>query len=221
MIKSHKRQSGFTLIESMVTVSIFSVIVGMSLTFYQRSHAMLQLSETESHMQMYSRQAMTKITKELRQASDYHEIPFENVPQAKEILFIRPNDNQQTGAVAQYILVRYWFHKSGNGVYSLLRGQKDHGNEIKFTTGDQNFLPDPDNSNDVHNFQIRALIKEAAVIEPGKQSYFHQDKNNPSLIGIRLVTATYAQRSTADLAGRTQEIKRQFRVDTSINARNL
>lgn len=214
-------QKGFTLIEATVSMTIFTLVIGMGLNFYMRSQSMLKLSESESHMQVYSRQSVTQIAKELRQASDYHEVPFDNVPQAKEVLFVRPQDDRNSGAVSQYLLVRYWFHQNKQGVYSLLRAQKDHGNEAKFLSADQNFQPDADNPSDVSQYQISSIIKEATVLEPGKQSYFQQDKSNPALINLRLVTATYGNREHADAQGHTQEVKRQFQIDTSINARNL
>ncbi len=214
-------QKGFTLVEMITTLSIFTVVMGLSFSFFTRVQSTVQLSESESKMQMYSRLAMTNIAKELRQASDYYELPFAGVPQAKEILIVRPTDDKSIGAMNGYILVRYWFEENSQGVYSLYRAQRDHNNEPHFLTADSNFKPSTQSASDRSNFLISAMIKEATVIEPGKQSYFMQDSQNSEIITIRLVTATYGYKHAQDLTGKKLEVKRQFRIDTSINARNL
>ncbi|HEY9841151.1 MAG TPA: prepilin-type N-terminal cleavage/methylation domain-containing protein [Candidatus Obscuribacterales bacterium] len=216
-----RRQRGYTLVESLVTLSILSLVMALGLNFYQRTQRTMKLAESEAKMQMISRMAMTQIAKELRQASDYHEIPFANVPQAKEIIFVRPRDDASQGQVANYVMVRYWFHERSNGVYSLMRAQKDHGSNPRLEAADETFIPNANSSADVAAYRISALVKEATVIEPGKQSFFQQDKNNPELIGIRLVTATYGVKNFKDTTGKDQEVKRQFRIDTSVDARNL
>ena len=215
-----RKQKGFTLVEAMISMTLFTALMGMGFNFYSRTHSTMKLTESEAKMQMYSRQAMTKITKELRQASDYYEIPFDGIPQAKEILFVHPDDANQ-GTVQRYLLVRYWFHENAQGVYSLMRAYQDHGDQARFLNGDNQFSPDANDSGDVQNYHISALVKEATVIEPGKQSFFQQDKSNPGIINLRMVTATYGAKTSNDISNRSQEVKRQFRIDTAIQARNL
>ena len=106
-----RSQKGFSLLEMITAMSIFTVVMGMGINFQTRVQGSVQLSESESKMQMYSRQAMTNIAKELRQASDYYEIPFPGIPQAKEVLFVRPADDMSVGTVKGYLLVRYWFEE--------------------------------------------------------------------------------------------------------------
>lgn len=215
-----RKHKGFTLVEAVITTTIFTLVMGLGFNFYSRTHNTMKLTESEAKMQMYSRQAVTNIAKELRQASDYFEIPFEGIPQAKEILFIRPDDANQ-GSIQRFLLVRYWFHENAQGVYSLMRAVRDHGDQARFDSNDSQFAPDANNANDVQNYQITALVKEATVIEPGKQSFFQQNKNNPGIIHLRMVTATYGAKTSADPGDRSQEVKRQFRIDTAIQARNL
>lgn len=218
--KRHK-QRGFTFTEVLTSVAIFSTVMGLGSQFFMRTQATVKLAEHEAYLQMHSRQAMTQVTKDLRQASDYFEVPFPGVPQAKEIKFVRPVDDQQKGLIKKYILVRYWFEEDQKGVFSMLRAEKDHGDQPHFSTADADFAPNSQNSADVAAYKVRAILKEATVIEPGKQSYFYQHPENPELIDIRMVTAVYGFKRQSDGSGKTQEVKRQFRIDTSVNVRNL
>ncbi|PKL77288.1 MAG: hypothetical protein CVV27_05990 [Candidatus Melainabacteria bacterium HGW-Melainabacteria-1] len=219
--KKSRRQRGFTLVEGMISISVLSLVMGLGLNFYQRTQTTVLLAEAEAQMQMHSRMAMTSVGRELRMASDYFELPFPNVPQAKEIIFVRPKDDASQGNVSGYVLVRYWFHEHTNGVYSLMRAEKAHGSDARFVAGDSDFMPDAEDPVHVRTYRISSLVKEATVIEPGKQSFFQQDKTQPGLIGVRMVTATYGIKQNVGSNAKNQEVKRQFRIDTIVNARNL
>lgn len=212
-------QKGFTMTEVLVASAAVFLLMTMGMKFYQNLSSQWQLADSETRMQQQSREAMLKINKELRQATAYFEVPFDGLPQAKEILMIRPNSDMHSGQVQGYTLVRYWFRENQDGVYSLLRAEKDHGNEDRFLGNEMAFQPDITNASDKVNYKIRYLVKEATVIEPGKQSFFQQSPANPNLIHVRMVTATYGAGSKDGT--KKYEVKRKFRVDTDIHARNL
>ncbi|PIQ24579.1 hypothetical protein COW36_11215 [bacterium (Candidatus Blackallbacteria) CG17_big_fil_post_rev_8_21_14_2_50_48_46] len=216
-----KSQKGFTLTELLVSITLLAGLTGLGLRLYLQSEQALKIAESEANMQQSARIAITKIAEELRQASDYFEVPFDGLPQAKEILFIRPVHDHNSGQVSGNILVRYWFHQNTEGVYSLLRAEKNHGSETHLNTSDGEFEPDPEKASDRESFKITPLIREATVIEPGKQSYFQQNRSQLNLVTLRLVTATYGYVRNPQSAQTKLEVKRRFRLDTTLDARNL
>ena len=195
-------------------MTIFLVVLMIGFNFFLRSQRLTQLAESEAKMQMYARQAMTIITKELRQASDYKEKFDIGDPtsEAKDVRFVRPAQ----GLIGQYTLVRYWYAKNDKGIFSLYRAEMSNGTNPNVTT---DFTPNPISASDRTTYKIRSLIKEATVIDPGERSFFHQDPDNRSSLSIRLVTATYGIED-GSLTGE-YEVKRQFNLDNEIYARNL
>lgn len=205
---------GFTLIEVIVSLSIFLIIMAIGFNFFLRTQTLVQLAESEAKMQMYARQAMTILAKELRQATDYKEFLEDDVPEAKTIFFVRPSTT-----AGQYTFVRYWYKKNSQGIYSLFRAEQPNGTSTLTPTDYLSFEPDPYSATDKATYKITPLIKEATVIDPGKQSYFSQNPLNKKVIEIILITATYGY--TKGALSSELEVKRQFRIETSVTARNM
>ena len=65
-----------------------------------------------------------------------------------------------------------------------------------------------------------AVLQEAAVIDPGIQSYFTQDVNNPTNLNIRLVTAVYKVKSDATNINQKQ-LDRTFVLNSKVELRNM
>lgn len=217
MQSSQKSNRGFTIIELLVSMSIFLVIMMIGFNFFLRSQRLTQLAESEAKMQMYARQAMTIITKELRQATDYDEIteldPDDQTPEAKNIIFIRPTQGQTD----QFTMVRYWYERDTKGVFSLYRAEKTNGDKPRGIDAD--FDPDPFTASDRTTYKIRPLIKDASIIDPGEYSYFSQDPDDKREITVQLYTAIYGVKEGS--ANGEMEVKRVFNIDTKVYARNL
>lgn len=210
-----QKQRGFTLVELLVTMTVFLIVLAMGFNFFMRSQQLVKLAESEARMQMYARQAMTVMNKELRQAVNYLEFQYaESDFEASDARFSRP----KPGSPGQYIMVRYWYASDAQGLYSLFRAEKDVGNTPATQLELEGFEPNFQSTADKNAYKIRPLIKEATVIDAGKRSFFEQDAKN-DIINIHLITATYGYvngTTTSEV-----EVKRQFRLDTAVNARNL
>ena len=231
LTSSRSADRGFTLVETMVTMSVFLIVMALGFNFFTRSQRLVKLAENEAKMQMYARQAMTIITKEIRQATDYKDVEYKdqdpNQPAAAhaiKILIVRPNANNSS----EYTLVTYWYEKNNQGVYSLYRAEKPNNlsDKIKSTdipdiNGNGGFSPSYSNSTDRKDYKIKPLIREATAVDPGNRSYFQQEPEpNKSRIKVQLITAVYGVQKGANTTGQL-EVKRQFQLDTSIHARNL
>lgn len=207
-----KPQNRFTWLQILLTYSTLCFVLGGVLVLYNYLSNQAKKWDFEAQVEQQTREAIREINKELRLATAYFEVPIEGLPQAKEILIIRPHS--RSGKVEGYTLVRYWFTENHKGLYSLLRAEKDHGLEAQFLGNEMGFQPKVKNLQDRRNYNIRYLVKEATVLEPGKLSFFQQSTANPNLIHVRMVTAFYE--SQVDDAA-----LRKFRVDTDIHAGNL
>lgn len=219
IVPSKKSNRGFTVVELLVSMTIFLAVMVLGFNFFLRSQRLTQLAESEAKMQMYARQAMTVITKELRQTSAYKEYldPNEPTRKPKDIRFVRPKQ----GAIGQYILVRYWYEENSQGVYSLYRAERDNGTSPQTPADTDTFKPSVNSASDRVTYKISPLIKEATVIDPGEQSFFEQNTaaGHRRELFIRLVTATYGIKSGT--LTNEYEVKRRFNLDSAVYARNL
>lgn len=198
-------------------MSIFFVIMVIGFNFFLRTQRLTHLAESEARMQMYARQAMTIITKELRQVTDYKELKIadeDKTFKAKNIIFVRPTQ----GDLGKFTMVRYWYEKDNKGVFSLYRAERANGTQSTFINED--FEVDPFDSGDRQTYKIRPLIKDASIIDPGEFSYFAQSPApNRHEITIQLYTAIYGVKEGS--ATGEMEVKRTFNIDTTVYARNL
>jgi len=65
-----------------------------------------------------------------------------------------------------------------------------------------------------------AILQEAAVIDPGRQSYFEQDKNTRQKLYIHLVTAVYKAK-TNSTDWKQRQLERTFVLRSEVQFRNL
>lgn len=65
-----------------------------------------------------------------------------------------------------------------------------------------------------------AIVQEAAVIDPGRQSYFELDKNDRTKLYIHLVTAVYKTK-TNSTNWTERELERTFVLRSEVQLRNL
>lgn len=215
MIQQH--QKGLTLIELIITGLLMTLLISMGFFVQQNLAESWQIAEDEAIMQRYSRTGIQRIKQELRQAKDiYVEPPSQalggggqgGVQYSFDIQFTIPDTDSNGAFTDTYNLVRYWYEEDATTkIWSLKRASKTNGASSSVPAGAPHFL---DNST--------YLIREAAVIEPGKQSYFKQDPDNPVLLHIHLVTATYVIKENGQ---GVFDMRRTFRVETEVEARNL
>ncbi len=65
-MKYRLKESAFTVIELLVVMGIFSLIIGAGLTLFSTGRLSIHISEAHIQAQEYARQAMNRISKELR-----------------------------------------------------------------------------------------------------------------------------------------------------------
>ena len=65
-----------------------------------------------------------------------------------------------------------------------------------------------------------AILQEAAILDPGRHSYFEEDKKNPQKLNINLVTAIYRAKKNST-NWRQRELERTFVLKTEVQFRNL
>lgn len=211
----HRGHQGLTLIETMISATLLLGIIYIAVLVYNNVQKSWILAQQEAELQQYSRTAITKISQELRQATAFYPSPPKiGQTYSYDVQFTIPESHAMTGApTGNYFLVRYWYEENASTkVWSLYRAHKSNGTSRTIPTNAPPFVENK-----------TTLLKEAAVVDPGQESYFYQDNSvDKQKIIIHLVTATYKPRSDG-LATTSQEqvLLRKFRVETIVEARNL
>jgi len=218
MIKSNRlplpkilrfRQRGVTLVELMISMGLLFLIMVMGTTIFSNIQGHLKLAEQEARMQQYARDAINKMTRELRQASAMQMVPSALYSgRSIDLFFTRPHvapDGTSTG----FDLVRYWFaddyERPGTGIKSLYRAWKSNGTSTTVST-----TAFEDNRT--------RMIREAAAEHPGIDSYFERKgATSPFTLELVLRVTVYRQRSDGVYVG---DRERKFDMRSEIQYRN-
>ena len=189
------------------------MILLMGTAIFSNIQSHLKLAEKEATMQQYARDAITKISRELRQARVAAGTRICNpspcmVPEYTDIYAVVPDVAADGSTSGTYSLVRYWFQedhqKPGSNIMSLYRARKTNGSSSEFPGG---VLPTAFIDNRTR------LLREAAALNPGDESYF---KITGNLIQIVLIVAIYHLHPQSSIQ---YQIERKFRVDTQVQIR--
>jgi len=208
-------QKGFTLAELLISTSLLFMLLVMGTAIFSNIQSHLVLAQKEARMQQYARDAMTQMSRELRQAKmvlgarSCLPTPC-SVPEKTDIYAVVPDVSSDGTIANHYRLVRYWFQedheKSGSGIMSLYRAWKNNGTSPRL----------PDNiATDLFSDHRTRLLKEAAALNPGNESYFRIAPSG-QLVDIVLIVATYMNRANSVVQS---QIERKFRVDTRVQIR--
>lgn len=208
-------QKGFTVAELLISTSLLMMVMVMGTAIFSNIQGHLVLAQKEARMQQYARDAMTQMSRELRQAKMVMGarscLPTPcTVPEKTDIYAVVPEVNSDGSVSGQYRLVRYWFQedheKSGSGIMSLYRAWKNNGASPHL----------PDNiASDLFSDHRTRLLKEAAALNPGNESYFRIAPSG-QLVEIVLIVATYMNKADSVIQA---QIERKFRVDTRVQIR--
>lgn len=210
----HRRNRGLTLLETLISASLLLVVMYIAITIYNNVQRSWMLAQQEAQLQQYSRSAMARIALDFRQATRFSlDLPEQGQTYSYDVQMTIPDSDTSTGApLGTYTLVRFWYQEdSSTKVWSLYRAYKSNGNTKNIPEPYTKFI-----DNKV------TLLKEAAVVNPGQESYFYRGPDKKKKLLVRLVTATYKPRSDG-LATTAQEqvLLRTFRVETELEGRNL
>src|SRR3989338_3014227 len=175
-------QRGLSLLELLVSTTLLMLIMVMGTTIFSNIQSHLRLAEKESRVQQYARDAMNKMSRELRQTVGRVKSGALSAAEPTDIYFVVPHVNAD-GSATGYDLVRYWFaddvDKPGSNIKSLYRAIKSNGNSAAFDT------------TAFTNNRTR-MIREAAAQNPGHDSFFKLDPlKEPCAIQILIRVAVY------------------------------
>jgi hypothetical protein len=212
-IRFKRSQQGLTLVELLISTGLLFMIMLMGTTIFSNIQSHLKLAEKEAAMQQYARNSITRISRELRQARVVAGNRVCNpspclVPEYTDIYAVVPDVDGAGATSGTYSLVRYWFQedhqKPGTNIMSLYRASKTNGTSNQFPGG---VTPAPFTDN------RSRLLREAAALNPGDESYF---KIKGNLIEIVLIVAIYHMHPQSSIQ---YQIERKFRVDTQVQIR--
>lgn len=205
------RQRGLTLVEMLISTALLMMIMAMGTAIFSNIQSHANLAEKEARMQQYARDAMNKISRELRQAVGPVLKASSNTSDAypDDIIFVVPNVTA-AGTMSGYNQVRYWFsedhEKPGSNIKSLYRAVRNIGST-------------PTNSNTPFTNNRTRLIREAAAENPGVDSFFEiEPKGKAGTILIKLRVAVYRVSRTS--TGGVYEVERNFDMSTLVDLRN-
>jgi prepilin-type N-terminal cleavage/methylation domain-containing protein len=152
------RERGFTLVEVVVAVSIFSLVVGAALALYQQAVLSWHKDETRVDVQESLRIGLDRMGRELRTAVEFYEannnsVKFKSADgktvryyqNADKEQLMREVNNDRPNPVASYVtgLTLVYYGTDNNPPQNLesirrveitLTGRKGNGPEVKMTT---------------------------------------------------------------------------------------
>ncbi|MBT9545478.1 MAG: hypothetical protein IV090_08820 [Candidatus Sericytochromatia bacterium] len=202
-----------TLVEVIISSALLFLIITSGTLIFSNIQGHLTLAEKEVRMQQYARQVITQMSREVRQGRDVFIMREDSDPSVNEgtsLYLIVPEIDPHNGSLlGTYKEVRYYYaedhEKPGSGIKSLYRAWRSNGTSIAFPT-------DPPS---VFSNNRTRLLKEAAALNPGNESYFSE---NNGIVKIVMMVATYRTRPDSVFV---YQVERKFQVDTDVQLRTL
>jgi hypothetical protein len=220
--KSFNTMHDINRIGILSSVIIFAALTGVGLRSYVQAETQTKIAEAEIRLQDQAHKAIAQISAEIQTATDYVEIKQAQDSQAQAVIFVKAMPEIKAQAPKQYNLVKYWFYQNPAGAYGLLRAEKSHGNSPKLSASDKAFAPNPTQTKEIRRYNIQPLLAETSILEPGKESFFHQNRQIRNEITLRLLTASPGYiHSRLKSTKKNHQPKRAYQIEAELKAEKL